>query len=124
MKKLDTLFQRKESILFDIQAELNATYDDWTALQKVITALYDHDSVSYQISYCGDTEEWLRFDELSDVPDRERDYLDTYLRKNHNLYINWNDCTLISCQCLRCCGTIREDVSACDYDEYLVLYEY
>ena len=74
-----------------LQARLNVTYTDWTALQN---AIVDSDSSSeYTYSQYGDSvKTWFRFYGLSDVPEREREYLESYL-SDECIEIDWdNDC--------------------------------
>lgn len=88
MKAINTLFKALDLVKRDgrekaskVEAELTkaleAQYSDWQALHKALGILDSEDGVEYEGRedgiYC-----FTRFD-LSDVPEREREYLDSYL---------------------------------------------
>lgn len=80
----------QSAILDQIQAILNAQWDDWKALQTTLTALENFQGVRY----CADHESicaWLRFNGLTDVPASDRDHFESYLSEKSCAYVDWEN---------------------------------
>jgi len=81
----------KQRLKDKIQARLDVVYTDWTALQKAI--VNSSNASTYMYNDMGEVCTWFRFAELSNVPEREREYLEAYLQDNHYIRVDWkNDC--------------------------------
>jgi len=78
-----------------IERELHAQYADWGVLQAAIERLECCEDVRYGIHADNLIYSWIRFSELSNVPEREREYLDTYLTQNRGLSVDWDSTVLI-----------------------------
>lgn len=106
MTKLDVLFDSlaetekrratdAEALELDIKLTLNAEYKDWTALQAAIDALESGNCMGYVFDEQGEVCSWIRFEAFSDVPTRERQYLESYVEDQHFLRVDFAENALI-----------------------------
>lgn len=137
MNTIDKLFEQLESfesetraeqskIQSQIQNELNAVFDDWKELQDAIKKLESFDKVEYYGAEDG-IYSFVRFD-LTDVPEREQDYLRDYLMDKHCMYPEFkndvltqfqgDDCILIQDEHGRDNGVYQGHKCILDEDEY------
>lgn len=107
MSNLDRLFKSIEAandktkletgkIADEIQRLLNVQYSDWTDFQKALSQLENHENVEYCTDECGDATAYIRFCELANVPEQEREFFEVYLSENHFAYVDWDCETLTS----------------------------
>lgn len=87
---------KESEITSKIQALLDDQYKGWKALQDILNKLESYESVEYFGDEYGDIYSFIRFPDVLDVPEQERDYFEAYLA-DRGVSVNYENEYLAQC---------------------------